>query len=457
MKKRMRLSPQNKVKLSVRIKLITLATAFVVVAIVGAMYFIFGNRKKSIAAEEQQYIERFGFYRTLNTESNLSTESTLTLAPFSIIIEHSDFKSKNYGGRLFDASARDLVFVRKGTQNPLKSQIESYDATRGLIHATVWLDSLLKEEKPEFEVYYSGAGSYFPPYISAANSLLISMNDGISGNYGAERIAAQAAGTFKANGLFGNGRGFSNERGDFLQYKLQQKAIFQNGFTLSTWIFPELKNQNQVFGGFRDLIGNEIYWGIDTQNRLYLKAVNKNEESIQKISNSKLGINEWSHVVLRCDAQNKLLQVLLNGNEILSEEINTGVFAPATLFFGRSNPQTADGFTGILDQIELIPALQNAAWCKFVYTNSVNPVSQWRYGVANSPIKNGKRSTQTRNEIKSQQQKANESNNIRFQTQPKHERIQGAPLTVSSSAVILQTKMQQMQARRSKSEQMQSE
>jgi hypothetical protein len=448
MKQRMRLSPKNKVKLSIRFRLLAFISVFVLAVLGYGLYLFFIRSGETVANKEIHYFERFGFYRTISASAFIPFEGEeLHHVPISVILEHGDFKSQNYGGRLFDASARDLVFVKKGERNPLKSQIESYDAARGLIHATIWIDSLKQNEKPEFDVYYSGPGSYSIPFIETSKSLLISMNDGISGNYGVERISAMANGTFKTIGLLGNARGFSNERGDYLQYNLGNRAVFQQGFTLSLWIYPELKNQHQTLCGLNDLAGNAIRIELNNKNSLCIKLVHSGEETILLSQESKLPPNQWAQLSFSCDTRQKTVQLFLNGKEILNENSSFSMGIPVALYFGRSSQNASDGYTGSIDQVELIPEFLAADWNRFAYTFSAKPIADWNYGMANSTASSMKRVEHVRSELTKQGKSQATESSARYTLQKNLDNSYEAPLTVSSSAVIMQQKMQSLQQR----------
>ncbi len=447
MKKRMRLSPKNKVKLSVRNRLIAIASVFFIAATVTVLYFVFDSNKEIIALPEQNFTDRFGFYRSIEAaDFVVNEESDLYHIPFTVILEHNDFKSKNFGGRLFDASARDLIFTRNGQKIPLKSQIESYDATHGFIHATVWIDTLRKSEKPNFDVYYALAGSILnPPFFSSPGNLLISMNEGLTGFRGLERLSANASGTFKANGLMGNGRGFSNERGDYVQYNLTNNRVFQDGFTLSTWVFPELKNQSQIICGYSDLTGTDLYIGINKQNVLFIQLKNQEAEVLVSGLDEKLTFNQWSHLALACDPQNKTIKLYLNGSEILHDETHSIIGSPAALFFGRSRQNASDGFTGIVDQIELIGDIKNKDWCTFTFNNAINPCAQWTYGSAETNKPDKRQLDATRTTLNEKVNTANAITESKFQIQKKRESISENASTVSSSATLMQQKLQAIQ------------
>ena len=453
MKKRMRLSPQNKIKLSVRFRLITVASVFFLATIILVLYFVFGGKKKIIAEDIQNITDRFGFYRSIEAVDFVANEeSDLYQVPINVMLEHTDFKSKNFGGRLFDPSARDLIFVRNGSKIPLKSQIEDYDAARGFVHATVWIDTLKKNEKPFFDVYYSLTESKAISTPVIGNNLLISMNEGLSGYKGSERITANVAGTFKADGLMGNGRGFSNERGDYLHYKLSTKNDLVNGFTLSTWIYPELKNQNQIICGYHDLAGTELLIGVNKQNAIFIKLNNKDEEIFLNGIEHTLNVNQWSYVALTNDVKNKTIALFINGNEILSTKTNQALGYPIALFFGRSRQNAADGFTGIIDQIELLSELKSKTWSKFAYNNAMHPISQWTYGSSNAPKINSSGRETTRQAVKKDEGKSRQANEIKFQTQKQRANSKESTATVSSSATLMQQKLQQIQQKVQKEE-----
>ncbi|MFN5371914.1 MAG: hypothetical protein ACK5B6_10665, partial [Bacteroidia bacterium] len=76
MKKRMRLSPQNKIKLSVRFKLITLASVFFLATIILVLYFVFDSKKKIIAEDIQNITDRFGFYRSIEAVDFIANEES---------------------------------------------------------------------------------------------------------------------------------------------------------------------------------------------------------------------------------------------------------------------------------------------------------------------------------------------------------------------------------------------
>ena len=453
MKKRMRLSPQNKLKLSVRFRLIALASVFFLATIILVLYFVFDGKKKIIAEDIQNITDRFGFYRSIEAVDFIAnTESDLYQVPINVMLEHTDFKSKNFGGRLFDPTARDLIFVRYGSKIPLKSQIEDYDAVRGFVHATVWIDTLKKNEKPFFDVYYSLTESHTNLAPATDNNLLISMNEGLSGNKGTERVTANAAGSFKADGLLGNGRGFSNERGDYVLYKLSTKNDHVNGFTLSAWIYPELKNLNQIICGYNDLAGTELHIGVNNQNAIFIKLNNKGEEIFLNGIEHTLNINQWSHVALTNDIKNKTIALFIDGNEILSTKIIQNLGYPTALFFGRSRQNAADGFTGIIDQIELLAELKSQTWSKFAYNNAMHPISQWTYGSSNAPKINSIVRETTRQAIKKDEGKSQQANEIKFQTQKQRASSKESTATVSSSATLMQQKLQQIQQKVRKEE-----
>jgi len=446
MKKRMRLSPKNKIQLSVRLRLIAIASVFLLAAIVFGLYFFFDSNKKIEAATEQNLTERFAFYRSVEAiDVQGNDASDLYQIPVNVILEHTDFKSVNFGGRLFDPSARDLIFTRIGSKTPLKSQIEDYDATRGIVHATVWIDTLKRNEKPRFDIYYSQTATNLaaPPFTG--NNLVISMNDGISGNKGPERILATAVGTFKANGLMGHGRGFSNERGDYLHYKINSKNALETHYTLSTWIYPELKNQSQVIGGFTDLAGSELIIGLNKQNAIFIKLIHNEEEIILNGIDQKLNVNQWSHLALTSDVKSKSIHLFLNGTEIITAALNYTPGYPTTLYFGRSKQHAADGFTGIIDQIELQNEAKNKSWCSFTYRNAMQPASQWTYGASTSAKMKRTSSEATRKSLSNSNRGTHNDNALKFQTQKQRENSKESTTTVSSSATIMQQKLQQIQ------------
>ncbi len=453
MKKRMRLSPKNKIQLSVRFRLLALASVFVLAAIVFGLYIFFDSNKEIVASTVQNFTERFAFYRSIeaiDVEGN--EESDLYQIPVNVILEHNDFKAINAGGRLFDPSARDLVFTRRGNKTPLKSQIEDYDASRGIVHATVWIDTLMKNENPHFDIYYSQASNNAASLPFTGNNLVISMNDGISGHKGPERINATAVGTFKANGLMGHGRGFSNERGDYLQYNINPKNALETQYTLCTWIYPELKNQSQVLGGFKDLTGTELNIGINNQNAVFIKIIQKGEEIILNGMDQKLNVNQWSHLALTADVKTKSLHLFLNGVEIVSTALNHTLGYPTTLYFGRSKQNAADGFTGIIDQIELQNDAKNKSWCTFAFSNAMQPLSQWTYGASTSPQIKRTSSDETRKSLSNTNRNTHQENLLKFQTQKQRESSKENTITVSSSATILQQKLQQIQEKVRKEE-----
>lgn len=446
MKKRMRLSSKNKLKLSVRFKLITLASVLFLATIILVLFFVFDSKKKIIAEDIQNITDRFGFYRSIEAVDFIANEeSDLYQVPINVMLEHTDFKSKNFGGRLFDPSARDLIFVQNGSKKQLKSQIEDYDAARGFVHATVWIDTLKKNENLSLDVYYSSTESNAISKLGIGNNLLISMNDGLSAYNGLERITANAAGTFKANGLMGNGRGFSNERGDYLHYNLSPKNAPAKGFTLCAWIYPELKNQSQIICGYNDLMGTELNIGINKQNAFFIKLNNKGEEVLLNGIEQKLNVNQWSHLALVGDVTHKTITLFINGNEILSTKTNQALGYPTTLFWGRSRQNAADGFTGIIDQIELLTETKNKIWSTFAYNNAMHPISQWTYGASHVPKVNSIARETTRQAIKKNEGESHRVNEIKFQTQKQRANSIETTATVSSSATRMQQKLQQIQ------------
>lgn len=446
MKKRMRLSPKNKIQLSIRFRLLAIASVFVLAAVVTILYFVFDSNKEIIALHEQNITDRFGFYRSIEAIDMIEErEADLHHIPITVILEHSDFKSKNLGGRLFDPSARDLIFTRKGNRIPLKSQIEDYDASRGLVNATVWIDTLKKNEKPVLDVYYSASGIHAitPPF--AGYNLNISMNEGLVAHIGPQRISAIAVGTFKANGLMGNGRGFSNERGDYLQYTLNAKNTFDNGFTMSAWIYPELRNQSQIIYGYNDLAGAEVHVGINKHNTIFIKLIKKGEEQLFAAMNGRLNFNQWSHITLVSNVKENEIILHMNGEEILVAKTKETPGRPETLFLGRSRQNATEGFTGIVDQVELLPEVKSLTWSKFSYNSAIHPISQWTYGIENSSKTNTSQRETTRNALRHEAGKNTPQNSIKFQTLQPRSNIHKTPATVSSSATLMQQKLQQIQ------------
>jgi hypothetical protein len=150
-------------------------------------------------------------------------------------------------------------------------------------------------------------------------------------------------------------------------------------------------------------------------------------------------------VVLTNDVKKKTIALFINGNEILSTKTNQVLSYPIALFFGRSRQNAADGFTGIIDQIELLSELKSKTWSKFAYNNAMHPISQWTYGSSNTPkINNSGRET-TRQAVKKDEGKSRQANEIKFQTQKQRASSIESTATVSSSATLMQQKLQQIQ------------
>ena len=158
----------------------------------------------------------------------------------------------------------------------------------------------------------------------------------------------------------------------------------------------------------------------------------------------KLTFNHWSHLALACDPQNKTIKLYLNGSEILNTETHA-IGSPAALFFGRSRQNASDGFTGIVDQIELIGDIKNKDWCTFTFNNAMHPYAQWTYGSAKTNKPDKRQLEATRTILNEKENTANATTESKFQIQKKRESISENASTVSSSATLMQQKLQAIQ------------
>lgn len=448
MKPRLQLKPKTKVRVSTRMRLITVGAAFAVLVATGFfLYYNFGTSSDSMAGKETQ-LPGFGYRKKITFTGSLNRGNEMLLNfPLLLELNDPDLRYISNGGKMAHKRGYDLRITKADGVSELPSSIESYDPATGKCLVWVLVDSLKANQTPSFQLYYSKATLQTEPanlvWHDKFNGVWHFNNDlHASGN---RKLRATSVGTLSAEGKIAGARKFSNENGDFAEYPFSEELNLRDAFTLSAWVYPEEKGRMQVIASNHGDVPGGYALYIDQNGMLNASFVNSAGKRItlDNIGGAEvLETNRWHHVAVAFSIASGKLQTFVNG---IADRLLITREAPALtsspLLIGREKFNEKSGFTGRIDELKISATARTQAWLATEYYTQENSLSLFRLG-AEEPLQMDaasiEKNRQALQKIDTDQATAATRMNTLRANRPNPEEN---PATVTSSAQQMRDKM----------------
>lgn len=277
---------------------------------------------------------------SINT-SEITESVSNALIPVRLHSGNFDFSTANIDGS-------DLRVIASDDKTELKFFLESFDATNELAVLWVQIPQISSANKDAGFWIYSGnaeaKSSSSPAVFSDKNVMLrLSFNEKNILTDSAQQQAVTGSPVLEKAGLIG-----SSARLDKTPLVATIKSPIDaiQGFTWSAWIKPSAIPQSSTLLSFGQLL-----------LKLEGDALNLSVGAAQ-IKGGQLSPSIWHHVALSIAGGNAKLY--LNGKETATGQVSVSALSGAM--------QMGVGFTGEIDEVELLDVGKSASWVKL--TNS---------------------------------------------------------------------------------------
>jgi biopolymer transport protein ExbB len=286
---------------------------------------------------------------TLNT----SSAGVETREPIGSVVVPLRLHSGNFDFLGAKPDGADLRVVAGDDKTPLKFSVERFDGTNEL--AVLWVE--LPQVAPATDkanvVYvYAGnsnAAAEAPAPIASGGTVAafrFGERDGSAADH-TGTLRAQAAAVVENNGLIGPAARFGGTAGTALQWPASPRVQTAAGapYAVSLWVRPE------VGGGT-----------LFAQGPITL-ALNNGSPTLRlgslSLAAPALPANAWAHLVATLAAGKATLYV--NGAQAAQGDLPAGAAAIEGAF------RIGDGFTGLIDELQIDTAARSAEWVRFAH------------------------------------------------------------------------------------------
>jgi len=449
MRKRLQLKPKTKVTVSTRLRLVIIVSSFAIVVAVGViLYYQFGDVEDSLANQENA-LPDFNYRKKLTYSKDIVKGNELLLNfPVLINLIDADLRAANRGGKIIHPKGFDIRFTKADGKTVLPAQVESFNPNTGEVNVWVVLDTLSSKSNNQLYMYYSNATIK----NELANVLWSDNVKGVwhfNGDVNAKnnrKLKATTIGTSEAKGKIGAGRLFSSSAKNCASFDYSEELDTKGDFTLSAWIYLNEKGREQVIvsnqgdspGGYRLFINKNNQLAIDFINTAGKRISTSGVEGAEKLE-----LNRWYFVAGVYNASLNQLQTYVDG--IFDKSIVVSD-APATtsssLQIGRDQFNDNSYFNGILDELKVTAAIRTQSWLATEFYNQFAPKSLFSLGAAedlNMSAEARLRNKQAMGENDKQELK--NQVNANNQEAKKLNGASGNPNAVSSSAEVIQARL----------------
>ena len=449
MRKRLQFKPKTKVTVSTRIRLVVIVSSFAIIVAVGfILYYQFGDVEDSIANQEN-VLPDFNYRKKLTYSKDFVKGNEVLLNfPVLINLTDPDLRAVSRGGKIIHPKGYDIRFTKADGKSLLPAQVESFNPNTGELNVWVLLDTLSLKSNNQLYMYYSNAVIK----NELANVLWSDNIKGVwhcSGDLNAKnnrKLKATTIGTAEAKGKIGAGRLFSSAAKNCASFDYCEELDIKGDFTLSAWIYMNEKGREQVIvsnqgdrpGGYRLLINKNNQLVID-----FINTAGKRISTTGLEGAEKLEMNRWYFVAGVYNSSLNKLQTYVDGIFDKSLSLSDApAYSSASLQIGRDQFNEDSYFNGVLDEIKVTAAFRTQSWLATEFSNQIAPKTLFILGAAeylNMSVESRLRNKQAMGENDNQELK--NQVNANNQQAKKLNDAAGNPNAVSSSAEVLQARL----------------
>ena len=345
-----------------------------------------------------QVFGAYSYTRTVSVDhTKCGSASALSDFPVLVSISHTTFETVANGGHISNTVTQsggnavtmpaDMIFTSDaGGTTKIPWEVESYDASRGILVAWVKLSSIGCTVDTPFYVLYGdtgvttqqNTGSYSPANVWDSNHLLVihlpqqgagpdstSNGNGISGGAGTLTSVAGIV----ANGLSMPGAGWDNTAASASLRTL-------GATTVETWVkFTATGSGENSMMIERD--NDNLNWGITLElfnnNHAKFDASTGNDAPV--IGGTALATGTWYHLSGVYDGA--LEHLYVNGVEDATATSASGNIRSAAgasdYTFGDLGHANGRATNGVLDEIRMSGSARSSNWLRTEYNNISSP------------------------------------------------------------------------------------
>jgi len=265
----------------------------------------------------------------------------------------------------------DLRFIAFDDKTPLKHHIEKFDADEEI--ALVWVKAprIAGGSAQDFFWLYFGnesapdaqdaRGTYDVNTVAVYH---LNEEEGLPNDSTAyANNAAKFEGKLQVPAIIGPGAQFDGEGAKMMLVE-SPSLNFNKGFTFSAWVRPLKAVKDAHILSWAD--GRQsLIIGID-ENRVFCSINAGKGQTETTPKTAEIAPGQWKHLGVTIDPSNRVT-IYLNGEEVISSKIKSGVPAPdADLFIGAA-AKGGSAFAGDIDEIHLSNSARLGDWMKAAF------------------------------------------------------------------------------------------
>lgn len=378
---RSRLSQKTKASVKVRtsIKIVVGFASFAVIIAAGWLVYLNFGPQQSGKSNEIKYLTDYAWRKALTINPEFIKEPKgLFQFPVYVELQDIDFKSTKNGGKIMHQKAWDVCITQNDGLTKIPIQVDYFDAQDGKLGLWLMIDSLYPTKSKNYFIYYSKPEVSTNPFIYAwpkEYGLVNHFQNDAHNKSRSTSKAQQRGGKFEL-GKLGNALAINSKSNDeSVQFELNNDWVLQKDFTLQLWFQTDKKGMNQTLvSNFENQTGIELF--INPQNRLDWKVGLSNGGMLTK-SNPKSGeqieVGRWYHTAMVFEAQTKKVTFYIDGL-IEFQTILKDLYAIQTkgLTVGNTDFQDNVGFSGKIDELQIVAKALSSMSISSLFTNQVN-------------------------------------------------------------------------------------
>ncbi len=312
--------------------------------------------------------------------SKVSGSSNLTDFPMYVEISSNSLKTVANGGSIQNSNGYDIAFGDEHNTQSLDYQVESYDATNGVLKAWVKIPVLYSASNTIIKMHYGKTGISASPSTSsvwdlnykAVYHLNNSINDATSNsNNGTNN------GSANVTGKLGDGRYFDGVNDYITASNSSSLNITGNKITLSAWVNAPVPNgDDSPFLHKASSVNQEQYMlGIDgsaSTNNINTRVTTASGH--YRHDSGQLPANTWTYVTFVYDGSlsSNQKKVYVNGVQVATHTA-TGNLISTTAPLQIAKRADSRYFEGNLDELRISDNARSVDWILTEYNNQNNP------------------------------------------------------------------------------------
>jgi len=451
MKPRLQLKPKSTVRVSTRMRLIAAGAALAILVTTGFFVYDFFYRTDDARASDHSRLPGYAWRKSLKMTLAPNTSGALMRNfPVFVQVQDPDLKHLSAGGKVSHRRGFDIRFTKADGFSMLPSFNEVYDPQTGKLGAWVLLDSLRQGESPELFLYFSNSAiqADAPNLVFQGEYAAVFHLHRNLHSEGTLKVRANHSGTIDAEGQLGDAKAFNATNGDYADYGYQQKLDLPGEIGLSCWIYPDKLGKEQVIAGNMGDAPGGYRWVLQADGTLDFGFSNAAGQFIHLTQGKgeKLEAGKWNFVAATWSKEKRSIQTYVNG---ISDRSMSTIEIPASTasawVLGNDRFRENVGFSGRIDEFRISAKAWPQSWLAAEYQVLVQAASAFRASASESMQLDAASLEANRKAMKAgeaqQLELARQKNTLEAQ---KSKGSEVAPATVSSSAQIMQQRMNRM-------------